>query len=200
MKQFLMTNAAALLAATSAVAQSNRDLDALLASLSLDEKIGQMVQLDLSVVAVPNSSPIKLDETKLREALVTYKISSFINNGVNRALTVDEWRYVNKTIQDMIRAETPRKIPLLYGIDSIHGATFILGSTLFPQNIAMAAARDPELARRCAEISARETRAAGLRWTFAPVLDVGRQALWARRLSADFRETTLVLPPASPPA
>src|ERR1051325_9857366 len=139
-----------------------------------------MVQLDLSVVAVPDSSPIRLNEKKLREAVVTYKISSFINNGVNHALTLDEWRYVNKTIQDMIRAETPHKIPLLYGIDSIHGATFIRDSTLFPQNIAMAATRDPDLMRRCAGISARKPRAAGFRWTFAPVLDVGRQPLWAR--------------------
>lgn len=178
-----MSAAAATLINVAAFAQNsaeNPNLKKLVASLSLDEKIGQMVQLDLSMVAEPKSSPIRLNETKLREALVTYKISSFINNGVSHALTVDEWRYVNKTIQDMIRAETSHKIPLLYGIDSIHGATFILDSTLFPQQIAAAASRDPELMRRCAEISARETRAAGLRWTFAPVLDVGRQALWAR--------------------
>ena len=85
-----------------------------------------------------------------------------------------------KTIQDMIRAETPNKIPLLYGIDSIHGATYVLDSTLFPQNITMAATRNLALMRRSAEISAAETRAAGLRWTFAPVLDVGRHLVWAR--------------------
>jgi beta-glucosidase len=183
MKQLIMTMALTTLAATAATAQtsnSDSDVNKLLASLSLEEKIGQMVQLDLSVVTVPNSSPIKLDEKKLREAVVTYKIGSFINNGLGRALSLDEWRYVNKTIQDMIRAETPHKIPLLYGIDSIHGATYVQGSTLFPQNLAMAATRNPELMRHAAEISAAETRAAGLRWTFAPVLDVGRQALWAR--------------------
>jgi beta-glucosidase len=152
----------------------------LLSQMTVEEKIGQMGQLDLLVVTVPNSNPIRLDEAKLREALVTYKVGSFINNGLGRALSVAEWTYVNKTIQDMIRAETPRKIPLLYGIDSIHGATFVLDSTLFPQNLAMAATRDPELMRHAAGISARETRAAGLRWTFAPVLDVGRQALWPR--------------------
>jgi beta-glucosidase len=157
-----------------------READKVLATLSLDEKIGQMVQLDLSAVTKPKVSPIQLDPVKLREALVTYKIGSFINNGLGRALSVDEWRYVNKTIQDMIRAETPHKVPLLYGIDSIHGATFVKDSTLFPQNIAMAATRNPDLMRHSAEISALETRAAGLRWTFSPVLDVGRQPLWAR--------------------
>ncbi len=161
-------------------AQPNPDVEKILAKLSLDEKIGQMVQLDLMKVTVPNSSPIQLDEKKLREAVVTHGVGSFINNGLGRALSVAEWTYVNKTIQDIIRAETPNKIPLLYGIDSIHGATFVLDSTLFPQPIAMAATRNPELVRRASEISAAETRAAGLRWTFAPVLDVGRQALWAR--------------------
>ena len=166
--------------AAAPAAQPDTDVDALLAKLSLEEKIGQMVQLDLMTVTVPNSSPIKLDETKLREAVVKHGVGSFINNGLGRALSLDEWRYVHQTIQDLIRAETPNKIPLLYGIDSIHGATYVLESTLFPQQIAMAATRNPDLMRRASQISAIQTRAAGLRWTFAPVLDVGRQPLWAR--------------------
>ena len=182
MKRFLLMGAAILAGATISARcrQPPPDMHSLLPKLSLDEKIGQMAQLDLVTVMVSNSSPIQLDTNKLREALVRYKIGSFINCGVNHALTLDEWHYVNGTIQDMVRAETPHRIPLLYGIDSIHGATYVLGSTLFPQDIAMAATRDPELMQRCAEISARQTRAAGLRWTFAPVLDVGRQPLWAR--------------------
>ena len=167
------------LAATGLHSQTN-DVDALISKMSLDEKIGQMTQLDLMTVTIRDSSPIRLDEAKLREAVVTHGVGSFINNGLGRALSLDEWRYVIKTIQDMIRAETPNKIPLLYGIDSMHGSTYVLDSTLFPQQIALAAARDPELVRRASEISAAETRAAGLRWAFAPVLDVGRQPLWAR--------------------
>lgn len=62
----------------------------------------------------------------------------------------------------------------------MHGATYVLDATLFPQQIAMAATRNPELIRHYSAISAAETRAAGLRWVFAPVLDVGRQPLWAR--------------------
>lgn len=163
-----------------AVLPADPDVDALLAKLSLEEKIGQMVQLDLMTVTVKGSAPIKLDEAKLREAVVQYGVGSFINNGLGRALSVAEWTYVHKTIQDLIRTETPNQVPLLYGIDSMHGATYVRDATLFPQQIALAAARNPELVRRTAEISAAETRAAGLRWTFAPVLDVGRQALWAR--------------------
>ena len=180
MKQILLTGALALCAATSLPAQPNPDVNKLLAKLSLDEKIGQMVQLDLMTVTVKGSSPIKLDEAKLREAVIKYGVGSFINNGLGRALSLAEWTYVNKTIQDLIRAETPNRIPLLYGIDSIHGATFVLDATLFPQQIAMAATRNPALMQRSAAISAAETRAAGLRWTFAPVLDVGRHPVWAR--------------------
>jgi beta-glucosidase len=117
---------------------------------------------------------------ELREALVTYKVSSFINNGLGRALSLSEWSYVNKTIQDIIMKETPRKIPLLYGIDAIHGTTFTLESTLFPQSISLGATRNPELVHRAAEITAMETRASGHRWNFAPVLDVARQPLWSR--------------------
>src|SRR4051812_38570939 len=138
MKKSFLIGIVSLLAAVSLSAadiKTDRDIDKLVSSLSLDEKIGQMTQLDLGVVTKQGRSPIELDTPKLREALVTYKIGSFINIGVGRALSVEEWTYVQKTIQDMIRAETPHKIPLLYGIDSIHGATYVQGSTLFPQNL-----------------------------------------------------------------
>lgn len=156
------------------------DLTSIIASMTLEEKVGQMTQLDLLVVTQKGSEPIQLDPEKLREAVVTHKIGSFINNGSGHALTVQEWTYVLEEIQGMIFSENPRPIPLLYGIDSIHGATYVRNATLFPQQIALAATRNPELAAASARVSAAETRAAGLRWTFAPVLDVGRQPLWAR--------------------
>src|SRR5262249_15680082 len=71
-------------------------------------------------------------------------------------------------------------IPVIYGIDSIHGPTYIRGGTLFPQEIGMAATWNPELMKRGSEISAMETRAAGIPWSFSPVLDIGRQPLWPR--------------------
>jgi len=156
------------------------DVEALLARMTLDEKIGQMTQLDLMMVTDRSVRPIRLDEEKLREAVVTYGIGSFFNTGVGFAMELEDWNRVQRTIQDMIRQETPNRIPLLFGIDSIHGATFVREATLFPQQIAMGATRNPELMRRASEVSARETRAAGLRWAFAPVLDVGRNALWSR--------------------
>lgn len=162
------------------VAQEDFNVDALLSRMTLDEKAGQMMQVTLEILTESERSPLRLDENKLREALVRYKIGSILNTGVKHALSLEQWRYVNKTIQDMALGETARKIPVLYGVDSIHGATYVLDSTLFPHNLAMAATRNPDLMRRSAEIAAAETRAAGLRWTFAPVLDLGRHPLWAR--------------------
>jgi beta-glucosidase len=69
---------------------------------------------------------------------------------------------------------------VIYGIDSIHGANYVQGATLFPQELGMAATWNPALMQRAAEIAAMETRAAGIPWSFSPVLDVGRQPLWPR--------------------
>jgi beta-glucosidase-like glycosyl hydrolase len=80
---------------------------------------------------------------------------------------------------------------VIYGIDSIHGANYVRGSTLFPQEIGMAATWNPALMQRVAEITAVETRAAGIPWTFSPVLDLGRQPLWPR--STKLLEKTRIL-------
>lgn len=160
-------------------ANKDPNINSLVRSMSLDEKIGQMVQVELDILAVPRSSPIQIDTNKLREAILTYKVGSILNTGIGHALPVEEWHRVIKTIQD-VAAQTPHKIPVLYGIDSIHGMAYAQGSTLFPQHMAMAATRNPALLAEESHISAMETRACGIRWTFAPVCDVGRQPLWSR--------------------
>jgi beta-glucosidase len=85
-------------------------VETLLRSMSLDEKIGQMTQIDLGILAETNYPPIRMKEAELREALVTYKVGSLFNNGVTHALSLEEWRSLNKTFQDIIRQETPHKI------------------------------------------------------------------------------------------
>jgi beta-glucosidase len=72
------------------------------------------------------------------------------------------------------------RIPVVYGIDAVHGHHYQTTSTIFPQNIAMAATFDPALMRRINEITAYETRASGIPWNFSPVLDLGRHPLWPR--------------------
>ena len=156
--------------------QPSPKVEALLSKMTLDEKIGQMTQVTLGVVSTPEDGV--LDTAKLAAAVEKYKVGSILNV-TNHALTVDQWRKVIAQIQDDA-AKTRLKIPVIYGLDGIHGQTYTLNSTLFPQNIAMAATRDPELAAAIAKVAAKELRASGVRWDFAPVLDCGRQPLWSR--------------------
>ena len=118
------------------------------------------------------------DPVKLKKVIEDYKVGSILNvNG--HALSIDKWHTMIGQIQTSA-TKTRLKIPVIYGIDSIHGANYIRGGTLFPQEIGMGATWNPVLMEKAAEITAMETRAAGIPWSFSPVLDVGRQPLWPR--------------------
>ncbi|MBC7688495.1 MAG: glycoside hydrolase family 3 C-terminal domain-containing protein, partial [Aquabacterium sp.] len=119
-----------------------------------------------------------LDAANLKKAIVDYKVGSILNV-TNHALTVEQWHKLLTQIADEAK-NTRLKIPIIYGLDGIHGQTYTLGSTLFPQNIGMAATRNMELAKAVTKVAAKELRASGVRWNFAPVLDIGRQPLWSR--------------------
>ncbi|HUJ20595.1 MAG TPA: glycoside hydrolase family 3 N-terminal domain-containing protein [Bryobacteraceae bacterium] len=151
--------------------------DALLKQMTVEEKAGQMTQVTIDLV-VRNSEPYPIDPAKLETAVLRYKVGSILNV-MDHGYTVDHWHDIINQIQEMA-ARSRLKIPVLYGLDSIHGANYVLGATLFPQALALAATWNPELAERAGEISAFQTRAAGIPWNFYPVLDVGRQPLWPR--------------------
>jgi beta-glucosidase len=155
-----------------------RRADELLARMSLEEKVGQMTQLEISMVSNGRNQEIKIDPAKLEKAVVKYGVGSILNVA-DQALTLDRWHETIRQIQDAAK-RTRHKIPVLYGIDTIHGANYVQGATLFPQPLAMAATWNPELMMRASEVAAIETRAAGIPWTFSPVLDTGRQPLWPR--------------------
>ena len=156
----------------------SRQIEALLAKMTLEEKVGQMTQLEIGQITSGGDSSIQIDAAKLEKAIVQYKVGSILNvNG--HALPVDKWHEIIGAIQTA-SMKTRLKIPNIYGIDSIHGANYVKGATLFPQEIGMAATWNPLLMQRAAEITAMETRAAAIPWSFSPVLDIGRQPLWAR--------------------
>jgi beta-glucosidase len=157
---------------------SARKADELLAKMTLEEKVGQMTQLEISMVSTGRNQEIRIDPAKLERAIARYGVGSILNVA-DQALTLDRWHETIRQIQDASR-KTRLKIPVLYGIDTIHGANYVQGATLFPQPLAMAATWNPELMMRASEVAAIETRAAGIPWTFSPVLDIGRQPLWPR--------------------
>jgi len=154
----------------------------LLSQMTLEEKIGQMTQVSIEVISKTQGAVgqiHELDQAKLEEAITKYHVGSILNVW-DVAHSVDYWREVITRIQDVATKKTRLGIPIIYGIDAIHGASYTLGATLFPQNIGMAATWSPELVRKSAEVTALEVRAGGIPWNFNPVLGVGRQPLWPR--------------------
>ena len=144
--------------------------------MTLEEKVGQMTQVTLGVVATNIDG--ELDALKLKDAVVHHTVGSILNV-TNHALSVPQWNALLTQIADEAN-KTRLKIPVIYGLDGMHGQTYTLDATLFPQNIGMAATRNIELVNGIAKVAAKELRASGVRWNFAPVLDIGRQPLWSR--------------------
>ena len=163
----------------------NEKVQVLLQKMSIEEKVGQMTQVNITVVAKQNdvSNLAKgehaLDPEKLRQAIVDCKVGSILNALEGRK-EMEGWHEVITDIQKMAVGNTPNKIPVLFGVDAIHGATYIFGSTLFPHNIGIAASRNTQHAYNVAVVTAKETRASGVPWNFDPVFDIGRTPLWPR--------------------
>jgi beta-glucosidase len=162
-------------------------VEKLLAQMTLKEKVGQMTQLTIETIVDGKDQDIRINPEKLHKAVAEYGVGSILN-AYDQALSLEKWHEIQRTIQAEAK-NTRLQIPVLYGIDSIHGTTYVEGGTLFPQPLAMAATWNPELMLRGSQISAAETRKAGIPWSFSPVLDVGRQPLWPR-LYETFGEDT----------
>src|SRR5687768_4719993 len=161
-----------------ALRDHSQRIEELLKRMTLEEKVGQMTQLTIEMIVSGRDQDVKIDPAKLEKAIVKYGVGSILNVS-EQALTIDRWHEIIGQIQDAAK-KTRLGIPVIYGIDSIHGANYVQGATLFPQEIGMAATWNPELMKRAAEITAIETRAAGIPWSFSPVLDLGRNPLWPR--------------------
>lgn len=159
-----------------------RKVKTLLGQMTLEEKVGQMTQISIEMFhKTVNGQPVEpheLDLQKLSVALNKYKIGSILNVGGN-AQTLETWRKRVETIQGLALKER-LKIPVLYGVDAIRGNNYTLNTVMFPQQIAQAASFNPAMAKKAAEITAYETRASFIPWTFSPVLDLGRQPMWPR--------------------
>jgi beta-glucosidase len=115
---------------------------------------------------------------KMKDAVVNYKLGSILNSP-GPLQSVQDWNRLITEIQDATK-QTRLKIPVLYGLDHIHGVTYIGGGTLFPQPIAQAATWNRELAYNTGVITAYESRAAGVPWSFSPALDLGTNPVWSR--------------------
>ncbi|WP_430812544.1 MULTISPECIES: glycoside hydrolase family 3 N-terminal domain-containing protein [unclassified Carboxylicivirga] len=161
----------------------HKEIEALLTQMTIEEKVGQTAQFTLDVIGegenvYSSHFPFKLDEVMLNDVLVNRKTGSILNTATNTPLTLDEWQAVVSRIQEIAIEATG--IPVIYGIDAIHGTTYTQKATFLPQQIGQAATFNRDLVRKGAENTAYETRASNLPWNFSPVLDLGRNAAWPR--------------------
>ncbi len=157
-------------------------VEALLARMNLDHKAGQMVQAERMAVGP--------DEVR------DYHLGSVLSGGGSCPGDNQpaDWIAMNDAYWVASVTEGPGRvpIPLLYGVDAIHGNTNVKGATAFPHNIGLGAARDPDLMGRVAEITAREILATGVEWTFAPTLAVARNERWGRTYESYSEDPALV--------
>ncbi len=164
-------------------AEIDGKVSALVSKMSLEEKVGQMTQLTLDAITTGDSpyssaSPYALDPKKVAHAIEKYKIGSVLNTP-GHPLSRKEWFETITTLQEAA-AKTPNKIPLIYGIDAIHGVNYTTESTLFPQQLGVASTFNKQHAYESGVVSAYETRASAIPWTFSPVLGLGRSPIWPR--------------------
>ncbi len=155
----------------------------ILRKMSIEEKVGQTCQITLDAILLKDSTntlvePHQIDYNKLNQAIIDYNVGSILNVS-NHTFSIKKWNSIIKDIQ-AVALKTNHKIPVIYGVDAIHGATYIKNSTLFPQEIGLAATWNLSHAKKMAEITAYETRASGVPWNFSPVLDLGRKPIWSR--------------------
>ncbi len=157
------------------------NINKLLSQMTIEEKIGQMAQVAIDQVGVidNNTKTFSIDEAKLTDVIVKYKIGSILNTPPSILLSMQQWNTVIKAIQDKAM-HLHLKIPVIYGLDDIHGVNYVAGFTSFPQEIGQAATWNPQLVQDLAVVTAYESRAAGVPWTFSPVLDLGANAVWLR--------------------
>lgn len=184
MKYMALTllTAGAIASAPTVNGQASERVEHLLSDMTLEEKVGQMTQLTLTAVAArpsQGSGRVELDPDLLREALVDRHIGSLLN-AHDEALPLEGWHELITEIQDVATNETRLGIPIVYGIDAIHGTGYMMDATIFPHNLGLAATFNPELVRRTGEITAVEVLASGITWNFGPVLDMGRHPAWPR--------------------
>ncbi len=148
--------------------------------MTLDDKVGQMLELNLDLWGEYDSSTGKwqLDETQLDTIIANWRIGSVLNAPFTQAWPVEQWQEWIRLIQE--KSMHYIGIPCIYGLDNNHGVTYIQDGTMFPQPINLGASFNTSLAGQMAEITAYETRAANCPWVYNPVLDLGRDPRWPR--------------------
>ena len=177
--------------------EKEKFIENLISQMTLEEKVGQMTQINITVIAKgPNrfssSFPMEIDDVRANKALVDYKVGSVLNTINNTAQKPNVWYKNISKIQDIAMNKNRLGIPIIYGIDAIHGTTYTDGATMFPQQITTAASWNPQNAYNMALVCAYETRASAIPWNFSPVLDLGLDPRFPRQFETFGEDPLLV--------
>ncbi|KAF9586501.1 hypothetical protein BGW38_003626 [Lunasporangiospora selenospora] len=157
------------------------DILQLTESLTLKELVGQMTQIQIGMLI---DSKGELDPEKIKYWVKEWGVGSFLDTPTNHggkyiSYSAKRFAKVVDTIQK-VAMSTDKRIPMIYGLDSVHGANYVDGAVLFPQEIGLAATFNTTIAYESGRITAKDTRAAGIPWVFAPILDIAVHKLWPR--------------------
>ena len=162
----------------------------IISKMTLKEKAGQMINIGLPAVLKggywDKRDTAVFNTAKFKKFIIDNAVGS-IHNTPRFPATPMEWNKIIKTLQDSAMSHTRLGIPILYGIDNIHGANYVQGSVLFPHQIAIAATWNTDLSEMCGRITSYESRAASIPWNFNPNADVAPNPLWGR-ISESFGE------------
>ncbi|CAN1251211.1 Beta-glucosidase BoGH3B [Linum perenne] len=161
----------------------------LMSRMTLAEKIGQMVQIDRFVAT----------EDAIRKYFIGSVISvsssvpdiTPLDKQPHNNISVGRWVYTINKLQNAA-VSTPLGIPMLYGLDVVHGQNYAYGATIFPHNVGLGVTRDPELAKRIGAATAIEARATGVRYVFSPTVAVCRDPRWGRCYESFSEDPTIV--------
>ena len=185
MKKSLILLSAALLAAACApkgpqAIPTDKAVEAkvekVLKGMTLEEKAGQLVQL--SINTLEDDTHEALDPAKLDKIIGRYKVGSILNIMDDRSHSREHTAAMVRQIQE--KSMEAIGIPCIYGLDMIHGATYLTDGSFYPQEVNLAATFNREYARMMGRAMAYETRAAQVPWVFSPVMDLGRDPRWPR--------------------
>ena len=162
------------------LASQDEPARALLARMTLDEKIGQMTHAEQ-------------DKLKDEADIETYFLGSLLSGGDSdpRTNSLKDWTDMYDRYQARA-VKTRLGIPILYGVDAVHGHNNVVGAVVFPHNIGLGATRDARLVEEIARITADEVRATGIQWTFAPCVAVARDERWGRTYESYSEDPALV--------
>ncbi|KAK1948206.1 Lysosomal beta glucosidase [Phytophthora citrophthora] len=170
------------------VASNDVDIDALIANMTIRQKAAQMTQMDIySMLNGDERDPKKALNRTMAVQYAREGVGSILNSpfaggpvGGRTGWSVSDYREVIGQIHDIYKEEGA--LPMLYGIDTTHGASYVKGATLFTQPISAAASFNPELVYRMGAVAAKDTLSAGVPWVFSPVLGIAVQPKWSRVL------------------